>query len=58
MVGRDPLAPSLVWASGLGGLGLAAGLAVGELVARAVLDEPDPLLAPLSPARFLTAEVA
>lgn len=58
VVGRDPLAPALVWAAGLGGHGLTAGLAVGELVARAVLDEPDPLLAPLSPARFLTAEVA
>jgi D-arginine dehydrogenase len=58
VVGRDPLAPALVWASGLGGHGLTSGLAVGELVARAVLDEPDPLLAPLSPARFLTAEVA
>lgn len=58
VVGRDPLAPALVWAAGLGGHGLTAGLAVGELVARAVLDEPDPLLAPLSPARFQTAEVA
>jgi glycine/D-amino acid oxidase-like deaminating enzyme len=58
VVGRDPLAPSLVWASGLGGHGLTSALAVGELVARAVLDEADPLLAPLSPARFLTAEVA
>jgi len=57
VIGRDPLAPGLVWAAGLGGHGLTASLAVGELVARAVEGRDDPLLAALGPGRFAAARL-
>jgi glycine/D-amino acid oxidase-like deaminating enzyme len=37
-LGRDPRRPWLVWAAGLGGHGATASAAVGEIVARAVVD--------------------
>jgi len=37
-LGRDPRRPWLVWAAGLGGHGATASAAVGETVARAVID--------------------
>ena len=53
VVGPDPLRPGLHWLTALGGHGLTAACAVGELCAAALLDGPrDPLLAPLSAARF------
>lgn len=58
VVGWDPRVSGLFWAAALGGHGLTSGLAVGDLVARAVDDRAQDdaaLLAALSPARLAPA---
>lgn len=57
VLGRDPQAPGLVWATGLGGHGLTSCLEVGLRVARAVEDETLPGDSdPFRPARCLAQE--
>ncbi|MBI5494436.1 MAG: FAD-binding oxidoreductase [Deltaproteobacteria bacterium] len=52
VLGPDPRAPSVVWATGLGGRGMTCGLALGELAARAALGLA-PAPAAMLPGRLL-----
>ena len=52
LAGADPRAPGVFWAAGLGGRGMTCGLALGEVVAAAVLGQSHPLHEALAPARF------
>lgn len=52
VVGADPRLEGLFWLAGLGGHGICAGAAAGELLAHAVLERDHPELGALSPARF------
>ncbi len=59
LLGPDPELPGLWWASGLGGFGLSAAFAVGELVVAQLLGEPRPWVdeAAFAPGRpFRSAE--
>ncbi len=53
VIGRDPRVERLTWLSGLGGFGMSGGLAAGELLAKTLLGQSDPLQHTLSPARRL-----
>lgn len=53
VIGSDPRASGLFWATALGGFGMSAGLGAGELLAKAVLGVADPLLAAVNPARLV-----
>jgi glycine/D-amino acid oxidase-like deaminating enzyme len=56
LVGAVPGRPGLWVAAGYSGHGNVLGLAAGELVAGAILGQPDPLLELFDPARVLQAE--
>lgn len=51
-VGADGRVRGLYWCAGLGGRGMTAGAAAGELLARSMLGLAHPLTRPLSPERF------
>lgn len=53
VVGADPRLPGLHWFAGLGGHGLTAGVAMGDVLRAAIAEIDHPLLARLSPARFI-----
>lgn len=55
IAGPDPRWPGVSWLAGLGGRGMSCGLALGEVVAAALLERPHALRAPLAPARLLPA---
>lgn len=52
VVGADPRVGGLYWLAGLGGHGLTAGVAAGEVLAKCVLGGEDPLGAELAPGRL------
>ncbi len=52
VAGPDPRCRGLSWLAGLGGRGMTVGVAAGELAARLVAGEDDPLVGVVSPARF------
>lgn len=52
VVGPDPRVADLYWLAGLGGHGLTAGVAAGEVLAATLSGADHPLSAVLSPARF------
>lgn len=52
VVGADPRIAGLFWLAGLGGHGLTAGVAAGELLAKCVLGGDDPLIRELAPGRM------
>lgn len=56
VVGQDARVRGLFWLAGLGGHGMSAGVALGEVLAAAVSRGDDPLRACLSPARFHGAD--
>ncbi len=56
VVGADPRVRGLFWLAGLGGHGLTAGAAAGELLSKCVLGQPDPLLDALAPRRLLQVD--
>lgn len=51
-VGPDPIRPGLHWLAGLGGHGMTVGLALGELLARQLHGDPDPLVESFAVTRF------
>jgi D-arginine dehydrogenase len=53
VTGRDPRVEGLFWLAGLGGRGMAVGVAAGELAAQLVLGRAHPLSEAVSPARLL-----
>jgi glycine/D-amino acid oxidase-like deaminating enzyme len=53
VVGADPRVGGLFWLAGLGGHGITAGVAAGQVLAACVTSGDDPLAAELSPARLL-----
>ncbi|MFZ5446157.1 MAG: NAD(P)/FAD-dependent oxidoreductase [Myxococcota bacterium] len=53
VAGADPRVPGLFWSAALGGRGMTCGLALGEVVAAAVLGQAHPLHAAFSPARLI-----
>lgn len=55
LAGADHRVPGLFWAAGLGGRGMTCGLALGEVVAAAVLGTAHPLHETVSPSRFTGA---
>lgn len=55
VVGEDPRLTGLFWLAGLGGHGMSAGMAAGELLACVFNGRPHPLEAALSPARCVRA---
>jgi D-arginine dehydrogenase len=52
-IGPDPRLPGLFWLSGLGGFGMTAGLAAGELLARIMEGREDQLSNAVNPGRLL-----
>lgn len=55
VLGEDPVRPGLFWAAGLGGHGMTSGLAVGRVVAEAILGHGSSDSA-LHPGRFMGAQ--
>lgn len=55
VIGADPRLAGLHWLAGLGGSGMGAGVAAGELCASAVCGTEHPLAGAVSPARLLAA---
>jgi D-arginine dehydrogenase len=53
VVGQDPRVSGLFWLAGLGGFGMSAGLAAGQLLAKEIRGEADSLLSRLAPSRLL-----
>lgn len=53
VIGADPRVEGLYWLAGLGGFGMTAGLATGQLLADAMLGTWDPTFDPLRPDRLL-----
>jgi len=53
VVGADPRVSGLFWLAGLGGHGLTAGVAAGEVLAKAVLGGEDALFPKLDPRRLI-----
>jgi D-arginine dehydrogenase len=53
VIGADPRVAGLHWIAGLGGHGMAAGVAAGEQLALSMRGEKSSLTEPLSPARLL-----
>lgn len=54
IAGLDPRISGLFWSAGLGGYGMTAGVATGELVANLICgQDPHPLAAPLIPSRLV-----
>lgn len=53
VIGRDPRVPGLSYFAGLGGHGMTAGVAAGELLAKALTGERSALVDALSPSRLL-----
>lgn len=57
VVGADPRVGGLCWLAGLGGHGLTAGVAAGELLAKCIVGESDPLLEATAPGRLVATPV-
>lgn len=55
VIGEMPGVEGLIVAAGSSGHGFKTGPAVGEAIAALILDGPQPILAPFSPARFVKA---
>jgi glycine/D-amino acid oxidase-like deaminating enzyme len=53
-IGPDPSRLGLHWLAGLGGHGMTVGLAAGELLARQLHGQPDPLVETFAVTRFAT----